>query len=198
MRRSPGPAASASRPELRVDPHSLRRKKRIMTVNAVRLNHAVLFVADLERSINFYSQAFGMTIMAREPRANDAFLRLPRSGNHHDLGLFGVGAQPPRPRGGLGLYHLAWQVDTVEELGEARLTLEELGALTGESSHGATKSIYGRDPDGNEFEVMWMLPKAHWGEYENAAPIERLDLPGGVARWGGVRTAAELVPRDEP
>jgi catechol 2,3-dioxygenase-like lactoylglutathione lyase family enzyme len=57
-----------------------------MTVHAVRLNHAVLFVADLERSISFYSDAFGMTVMAREPRANAAFLRLPRSGNHHDLG----------------------------------------------------------------------------------------------------------------
>jgi catechol-2,3-dioxygenase len=165
-----------------------------MTVNAVRLNHAVLFVADLERSLAFYQRAFDMLVMAREPRANAAFLRLPRSGNHHDLGLFGVGAQPPRPRGSLGLYHLAWQVDTIEQLEEARLTLANLDALTGESSHGATKSVYGRDPDGNEFEVMWMLPKANWGEYENAAPVERLDLAGEVARWGGVRTAAELVP----
>lgn len=168
-----------------------------MTVHAVRLNHAVLFVADLERSVAFYEQAFGMTVMAREPRARAAFLRLPRSGNHHDLGLFGVGAQPPRPRGSLGLYHLAWQVDTIEELEEARRTLADLGALTGESSHGATKSLYARDPDGNEFEAMWMLPKASWGEYENSAPIERLDLAREVARWGGVRTAAELVPTDE-
>ncbi len=59
---------------------------------------------------------------------------------------------------------------------------------------GATKSIYGRDPDGNEFEVMWMLPKHEWGAYENAAPVERLDLPGDVRRWTGVRTGAELVP----
>jgi len=167
-----------------------------MTVNAVRLNHAVLFVADLDRSLDFYQQAFGMVVVAREPRANAAFLRLPRSGNHHDLGLFGVGAQPPRPRGSHGLYHLAWQVDTIDELEEARLTLAELDALTGESSHGATKSVYAQDPDGNEFEVMWMLPQAHWGEYENAAPVERLDLPGEVARWGGTRTAAELVPLD--
>jgi catechol-2,3-dioxygenase len=167
-----------------------------MTVNAVRLNHAVLFVADLDRSLDFYQQAFGMVVVAREPRANAAFLRLPRSGNHHDLGLFGVGAQPPRPRGSLGLYHLAWQVDTIDELEEARLTLAELDALTGESSHGATKSVYAQDPDGNEFEVMWMLPQAHWGEYENAAPVERLDMPGEVARWGGTRTAAELVPLD--
>ena len=168
-----------------------------MTVNAVRLNHAVLYVSDLEQSISFYSRAFGMTVMAREPRANAAFLRLPRSGNHHDLGLFGVGAQPPRPRGGLGLYHLAWQVDTIDELEQARLTLAELDAYTGESSHGATKSIYGKDPDGNEFEVMWMLPRAEWGAFADAAPVERLDLPGDVRRWGGVRTAGELVPLGE-
>jgi catechol-2,3-dioxygenase len=166
-----------------------------MTVNAVRLNHAVLFVADLERSIEFYSRAFGMTVMAREPRANAAFLRLPRSGNHHDLGLFGVGAQPPRPRGALGLYHLAWQVDTIEELEAARLTLANLEAYTGESSHGATKSVYGIDPDGNEFEVMWMLPRQDWGQYESAAPVDRLDLGAEVARWSGVGTAGELVPR---
>jgi len=168
-----------------------------MTVNAVRLNHAVLFVADLERSIAFYREAFGMTVMAREPRANAAFLRLPRSGNHHDLGLFGVGAQPPRPHGSLGLYHLAWQIDTIEELEEARATLASLDAFTGESSHGATKSVYGKDPDGNEFEVMWMLPRKEWGAYENAAPIDRLDLPGEVRRWAGVRTAAELVPLED-
>jgi catechol-2,3-dioxygenase len=165
-----------------------------MTVNAVRLNHAVLYVSDLEQSIAFYSQAFGMEVMAREPRANAAFLRLPRSGNHHDLGLFGVGAQPPRPRGALGLYHLAWQVDTVDELEQARVTLAELDAYTGESSHGATKSIYGKDLDGNEFEVMWMLPRAEWGDYADAAPVERLDLAQDVRRWGGVRTAGELVP----
>jgi catechol-2,3-dioxygenase len=167
-----------------------------MTVNAVRLNHAVLYVADLERSIGFYQQAFDMQVAAREPRANAAFLRLPRSGNHHDLGLFGVGAQPARPRGGLGLYHLAWQVDTIEELEQARHTLADLDAYTGESSHGATKSVYAHDPDGNEFEVMWMLPKASWGEYADAAPVERLDLAAEVRTWGGVRTAAELVPVD--
>ena len=164
-----------------------------MTVNAVRLNHAVLYVADLERSIAFYQEAFAMEVMAREPRADAAFLRLPRSGNHHDLGLFGVGEQPPRPRGSLGLYHLAWQVDTIEELEEARLTLAGLEALTGESSHGATKSVYGADPDRNEFEVMWMLPRDQWGVYTHQAPIDALDLAAELDRWSGVRTAGQLV-----
>lgn len=167
-----------------------------MTIQAVRLNHAVLFVADLERSIAFYEAAFGTEIVAREPRANAAFLRMPRSGNHHDLGLFGVGVQPPRGRGVIGLYHLAWQVDTIEDLERARVTLANLDAFTGESSHGATKSVYGQDPDGNEFEVMWMVPRQSWGEFANAAPVERLDLAAEVAQWRGVRTASELVPLD--
>src|SRR5688572_12943531 len=104
-----------------------------MTIPAVRLNHAVLFVTDLERAERFWSGAFGMQVVAREPRANAVFLRLPRSGNHHDLGLFGIATAPKR-RGAVGLYHLAWQVDTIDELQQARDTLLRLGALTGESS----------------------------------------------------------------
>ena len=169
-----------------------------MTVNAVRLNHAVLFVADLECSIAFYQQAFDMVVMAREPRADAAFLRLPRSGNHHDLGLFGVGnAGGPKRRGAIGLYHLAWQLDTIDELAAARRALVDAGAYTGESSHGATKSLYGADPDGNEFELMWMLPRDQWGPYERAAPIDHLDLEGEVRRWSGVRTAGRVVAEPE-
>ena len=161
-----------------------------MAFSPVRLNHAVLYVADLERAVRFYGDTFGMEVMAREPRANAAFLRLPRSGNHHDLGLFGVGAAGgPKQRGAIGLYHLAWQVDTIDELVAARQAIVDAGAHTGESSHGATKSIYGADPDGNEFEVMWMLPRDAWGEFEHTAPIEHLDLAAELARWSGVSTA---------
>ena len=166
-----------------------------MAFSPVRLNHAVLFVADVDRSVRFYTDTFGMDVIAREPRARAAFLRLPRSGNHHDLGLFGVGtAGGPKRRGAIGLYHLAWQLDTIDELAEARSALLAAGAYTGESSHGATKSIYGADPDGNEFEVMWMLPSEEWGAYDNAAPVDHLDLAVEVARWSGVRTAGHITP----
>ena len=161
-------------------------------ISPVRLNHAVLYVSDLQRSLDFYTGTFGMEVMATEPRANAAFLRLPRSGNHHDLGLFGLGPSAPPRRAGVGLYHLAWQVDTIDELVAARQTLLAAGALTGESSHGATKSLYGADPDGNEFEIMWMLPRNAWGDFERTATVERLDLDAEVARWTGISTAGEL------
>jgi catechol-2,3-dioxygenase len=63
--------------------------------------------------------------------------------------------------------------------------LTALGALIGQSDHGATKSLYARDPDGNEFEVMWMLPSDQWGAYDRSAPIRPLDLEREVAQHGG-------------
>jgi catechol-2,3-dioxygenase len=164
-----------------------------MTVSPVRLNHAVLFVADVDRSVGFYTTVFGMEVVVREPGLNGAFLRLPRSGNHHDLGLFGIPGAVRPPQRSVGLYHLAWQLDTVDELVEFRRILIEAGAYTGESNHGATKSVYGADPDGNQFEVMWMLPHQEWGEHENSAVVERLDLATEVDIWAGTRTAGELV-----
>lgn len=164
-----------------------------MAVSPVRLNHAVLFVADVDRAVQFYTQVFGMDVVSRETHMRAAFLRLPRSGNHHDLGLFGVSGAIPQPRRSVGLYHLAWQLETIDELIEFRRVLLESGAYTGESSHGATKSVYGADPDGNQFEIMWMLPRQEWGIYENSAIVERLDLAAESKSWSGTRTAGELV-----
>ena len=139
-----------------------------------RLNHAVLFVAELDRAVGFYRDIFGFKVIAYEGRM--AFLRASQSENHHDLGLMEVGTHAPRPaRGNIGLYHLAWELPSIEELAAARGNLIKAGAFTGESDHGATKSVYGVDPDGNEFELMVLLPKTEWGKYESSAPIMPLD-----------------------
>ena len=140
-----------------------------------RLNHAVLFVRDLDRAVGFYRRAFGFEEVARE--GTMAFLRAPGGDNHHDLGLAAVAPNAPSPpRGATGLFHLAWEVPTVEDLRAAEATLRELNALTGASDHGATKSLYGSDPDGNMFEVMWMLPRDEWGEFDRRAISKPLDL----------------------
>lgn len=146
-----------------------------------RLNHAVLYVADLERSLAFYTRVFGFEIIARQGPM--AFLRAKHSENHHDLGLMAVGMLAPRPpRGSTGLYHLAWELPDIEALAAARQELVKAGALVGESDHGATKSVYGADPDGNEFELMVLLPKRAWGAYAAAAPVMPLDWDKERAR----------------
>ena len=153
-------------------------------IPVARLNHAVLYVRDLDRSAAFYERVFGFQEVAREGGMM-AFLRAAGSTNHHDLGLMAVGADAPRPaRGSTGLYHLAWEVPRIEDLAQASQVLSEEGALGGASDHGATKSLYGHDPDGNEFEIMWMVPREEWGEFDKRAVVRPLNLEQELRRHG--------------
>ncbi|MGB7859657.1 MAG: VOC family protein [Acidimicrobiia bacterium] len=149
---------------------------------SLSLNHAVLFVADVNRATAFYTDVLGFSIAADERENGAAFLRAPESSNHHDLGLFQTRAPRP-PRGSVGLYHLAWQVAEIDDLVPVKDALSRAGHLTGQSHHGATISLYGADVDGNEFEIMWMLPREEWGEYEDKGVVLPLDLDAEVARW---------------
>ena len=154
-----------------------------MTATVRRLNHAVLYVRDARRAAAFYSEAFGFEVLADYGEGAAVFMRAAETENHHDLGLFSIGPQAPLPEAGrVGLYHLAWQVDTITDLAEMRERLLGLGALVGESDHGVTKSLYGKDPDGNEFEVMWMVPREQWGDMEHEAITRRLDLASELAK----------------
>ena len=149
-----------------------------------RLNHAVLYVRDASVAAAFYEEAFGFEEIASMAGGRAVFLRAAGSTNHHDLGLFSIGADAPGPTPGrVGLYHLAWEVPSITDLSTARETLVRMGALVGESDHGATKSLYAKDPDGNEFEVMWMVPRDQWGEYEHDAPVAPLHLEREIARF---------------
>ncbi|HUI48431.1 MAG TPA: VOC family protein [Acidimicrobiia bacterium] len=154
-----------------------------MTATIRRLNHAVLYVRDARRAADFYREAFGFEVLADYGEGAAVFMRAAGTENHHDLGLFSLGPQAPPPQPGrVGLYHLAWQVDTMADLAETRDTLIRLGSLVGESDHGVTKSLYAKDPDGNEFEVMWMVPREEWGAMEHEAITRRLDLAAELAK----------------
>ena len=157
-----------------------------------RLNHAVLFVSDLSRSVAFYRDVLGFRPIPMTPDgfAGAAFLQAPDSTNDHDLGLFEVGSEAGPSTAGrstVGLYHLAWEVDTLDELEATAARLAEAGALGGTSDHGTTKSLYGRDPDGLEFEVVWLIPAdlLDDGAVEARKRISRLDLAKEKARYGG-------------
>jgi catechol 2,3-dioxygenase-like lactoylglutathione lyase family enzyme len=152
-----------------------------------RLNHAVLYVRDVERSVAFYGDVLGFRQVMGMPGA--AFLQAPGSTNDHDLGLFQLGDAAGDSSAGrttVGLYHLAWEVDTLAELRRTAEALAAAGALAGSSDHGTTKSLYAKDPDGLEFEVVWIIPADRLDETALAARtrIGRLDLDREIERYG--------------
>ena len=131
-----------------------------------RLNHAVLYVRDVERTREFYENVLGFKTLIWAP---------------------GQAAPSPAGRSAVGLYHLAWEVDTLDELGRIAEKLTELDALAGASDHATTKSLYAHDPDGLEFEVAWVVPAALLTEDVLAARsgIRPLDLAAEKQRYGG-------------
>jgi catechol-2,3-dioxygenase len=152
-----------------------------------RLNHAVLYVSDVDRSVAFYRDALGFRTVMSFPGA--AFLQAPGSTNDHDLGLFQLSPAAGASQAGrstVGLYHLAWEVDTLAELERLAGVLTEAGALVGASDHGTTKSLYAKDPDGLEFEVVWIIPADLLDESaRSGGPAPRpLDLAKEKARYG--------------
>jgi catechol 2,3-dioxygenase-like lactoylglutathione lyase family enzyme len=158
----------------------------------VRLNHAVLYVSDLQRSLDFYCGVLGFVRieeMTPDQFKGAGFLRAPGSTNDHDLGLFEIGdAAGPSPAGRatVGLYHLAWEVDTLDELERVAAALAAAGALVGASDHGTTKSLYGKDPDGIEFEVVWLIPADLLTEValDDRTSIRPLNLAAEKERFG--------------
>ncbi len=144
------------------------------------MNHAVLYVRDARRTERFYREVLEFITIIDDPQGRFVFMRAPKSSNHHDIAFFSIGDQAgdsQAGRGAVGMYHIAWEVPTLEDLEVMRKRLTDAGAFVGASNHGANKSLYARDPDGLEFEVMWLVPAEYWGEAETQAIVEPLDLP---------------------
>ncbi len=156
------------------------------------LNHAVLYVRDVSRSVRFYRETLGFET-SYEIAGSAAFLRAPGTANDHDLGLFQISHPShagPSTSAQPGLYHLAWEVGSLPELADARRKLAAAGALVGASDHRVSKSLYAKDPDGIEFEVMWRVPEQDWKQERQKGDIAPLDLDAALDRWGDLVTGA--------
>ncbi len=127
-----------------------------------RIGHVNLKVGDLDRAITFYTEVLGLSLTARFGR-EAAFLAA--GSYHHHLGLNtwdSAGGDPP-PAGHTGLHHVAFLYPDRKSL--ARVVLRAMAhhvAITGQSDHGATESVYFRDPDGNGVEVYRDRPEEEW------------------------------------
>jgi catechol 2,3-dioxygenase len=114
----------------------------------------VLNVKDVEAATKFYTDVLGFEVALERPGFG-MFLTCGRV--HHDLALFQAkeDAQPVT-EGGLGLNHMAIQVEDFEELKDYYHRLQEYYEVSELRTvdHSMTKSIYIKDPDGNGIELF--------------------------------------------
>jgi catechol 2,3-dioxygenase-like lactoylglutathione lyase family enzyme len=134
-----------------------------MTAIDIRgIDHVVIRVADLERSLAFYRDALGC---AEERRIDAIGLIQLRGGDSlidlvpvdSPLGRAGGATGPPPGSGGRNMDHFALQLASFDERA-LRRHLEEHGIEPGEvaqryGAQGDGPSMYIRDPDGNTVEL---------------------------------------------
>lgn len=141
------------------------------------LGHVVLRVTDRDRSERFYNGVLGLPICARLDQGGMkmAFFSL---GNHHDFAVMEVKDDAAgQPRRGAGLDHVAFNIgSSMDELREARATLEAAGVSTTPIDHEVSKSLYFQDPDGNGVEVYVDASQVWRTEPQRVAQVKPLQL----------------------
>jgi catechol-2,3-dioxygenase len=129
-------------------------------------------VRDLKRSEEFYTKFLGLEVKGRGGDRM-VFFRS-NEDTDHDLAISNVGADAPGPEANrVGMYHLAYEFDSIEDIKEAYRLTQELGVeIAGFGDHGEIKGLYVRDPDGIEIELCAFAP-----EYKDT-PLEQLLTQG--------------------
>lgn len=133
-----------------------------MSHRPMHLGHVNIYVRDAARSKAWYEDVLGLhTYHYREGWA--AFLSADRD-KSHEVALMQVGPEADGPRRGqVGLNHMAWMMESLDDLKEAYLRLKAKDVkIDRVVDHGISLGIYLRDPDGNGLEISYELPRAEW------------------------------------
>ena len=137
-----------------------------------KIGHLVLKVKDLKKSIDFYTQVLGMSVSDVYPesmmKGGMCFMRF--NNDHHGIGLIGDATEDAPNK---ELHHIAFEVETVDEVIRARDHLRRMGAkvdFDGRRRAGAQIAVEFRDPDNHTLEIFCFMDQV--GASENARPPE--------------------------
>jgi catechol-2,3-dioxygenase len=136
-----------------------------------KLGHVNIFVRNAERARDWYVDLLGLHTYGFTP-GRAAFLTSDL-GNSHEVALIEVGENAPGPQGGqVGLNHMAWYMESLEDLKELYYRIKEKNIpIERVSDHGYAIGIYIHDPDGNGIEVSYEMPAGQWGHDESGYMI---------------------------
>ena len=133
-----------------------------MSYTPMNLGHVVMRVRDMDRSLDFYTRLMGLTIMERSP-SGTVFMSA-NTEKSHELAIRAIGMDAAGPDHSLiGQAHMAWQMESFEDLQELYTRLKENDVkIKHIGNHGISLGVYLSDPDDNEIEVYYELPKSEW------------------------------------
>ncbi|PKB82526.1 MAG: hypothetical protein BZY88_04090 [SAR202 cluster bacterium Io17-Chloro-G9] len=160
-----------------------------------KIGHVNIFVRNAERSRDWYEDLLGLHTHGFTP-GRAAFMSAD-VGNSHEIALTEVGDNAPGPQQRqVGLNHMAWYMESLEDLKELYYRIKEKNIpIERVSDHGHAIGIYIRDPDGNGIEVSYEMPSNEWGHAEGKYMIGgtkhgRLSGPwdAEIAMSAGART----------
>ena len=139
------------------------------------LAHVNVYVRDVERSHKWYADLLGLHTYDYRPGAA-AFMSADRD-ESHEIALMQVGPDAPlQAAGQVGLNHMAWRVESIDDLKEFYQRLKEKGVpISRIVDHGISLGIYFRDPDGNGIEVYYELPRSEWPRQERIFAADMVD-----------------------
>ena len=133
-----------------------------MSYTPKNLGHVVMRVRDMDRSLDFYTQVMGLTIMERSS-SGTVFMSADTE-KSHELAIRAIGIDANGPdHSVIGQAHMAWQMESFEDLQELYFRLKENDVrIIRIGDHGVSLGVYILDPDDNEIEVYYELPKSDW------------------------------------
>ncbi len=140
--------------------------------NITKIGHVVLIVQDLEKSVEFYTKVLGFRVSDVYPESmmpgRMVFMRC--NNDHHGVALVGQGKKKAE---NVELHHMAFEVDTIDEVLKARDHLKKHNVqidFEGRRRAGVQVAVEFRDPDNHSLEIFWGLDQL--GPHENARPPE--------------------------
>jgi catechol 2,3-dioxygenase len=158
-----------------------------------------LTVADLGRSLNFYTELLGFAVVEQTP----SYARLAAADGRPLLVLHEQPGAQPKPRQATGLYHLAILLPSRPDLGRLVQQLTDANYFIREfEDHLVSESAYLADPDGTGIELYRDRPPDQWPRTEQGAPTmgsEPIDVPALLAegaadgqRWQGLPAGTRI------
>jgi len=123
--------------------------------DGIQLGHVALRVRDVARAVEFYSEVLGLDV---KRKGKVSFLGK-RADASHELALMPLPADAPDPDPKrVGMYHMAWEMASFEELERLHNRLLSSGTrIAGYSESTNSANVMFFDPEGNELEAIWEL-----------------------------------------